>query len=71
MLFFGWFVDRVVLKISKEYRQAQAVKSRTCGISCQRRRVDSTSAVRSNVGRVLGGVLLGASGDGGLELPVI
>src|SRR4029077_1192755 len=48
-----------------------AVKGRTRRIRRQPRRVDAASPVRSNVGRVPGGALLGASGDGGLKLSVI
>ena len=73
MLLFAWFFVRVVRRASEEYRQAHDWLSKAVLVG----------SVVSVVGLVLrlqfdqmlvgifGDALLGASGDGGLELPVI
>ena len=73
MLFFGWFVVRVIREDFGRIPPGErlAVKSRTRGIHCQRGRVDATSPVRPNAGRCIGRAVLGAFGDGDFKLSVI
>ena len=73
MLLFGWFFTRVVLRTSEEYRQAYDWLSKAVLVGSVVSVVGLILrlAVRPNAGGVIGRALLGASGDGGLELPVI